>query len=75
MATKRWKHFDDTEKSEKVETPSIDAYLEELIEVGRKHGFSLSHEDSQGGFLVKKNDPNLEEWLRDACDDTEVTTF
>lgn len=31
--------------------PDVAAYLEEIVAVGKRYGFSLSHEDHQGGFL------------------------
>jgi hypothetical protein len=41
-------------------------YLEELVQVGRRHGFSLSHEDQHGAFEVTVNWPVYENWLRNA---------
>lgn len=49
-----------------VEDSSIDAFIEDLIAVCRKHNKSLGHEDSHGAFLVEKlNEDNIG-WLRAA---------
>ena len=45
---KRW----NTRDNRNEESPKIDAFLEEVIEVCRKHGMSISHEDGHGSFLV-----------------------
>lgn len=50
--------------------PDVDAFLAELVEVCRKHGFSLGHEDNHGAFLVEKFDVGNLEWLLDALDET-----
>lgn len=46
------------------------ACVEEVIAVLAKHGFTLSHEDSQGAFILEprteKNVTVNEEWLRQA---------
>ena len=44
----------------------VDAFLKELEEVCQRHGFSLSHEDVQGGFIVEKYHKTLSEWLQEA---------
>lgn len=42
------------------------AYLEDLVEVGKRHGFTLGHEDGHGGFLVESPSEHNEKWLRAA---------
>lgn len=37
-----------------VEKPKVDAFLTELIEVSKRHGLSLAHEDNHGAFIVGK---------------------
>lgn len=59
---KRW----DKAQSKEVERPDIDAFLEEVSAVCKRHRFSISHEDDQGGFLVEKYDESNIEWLLDA---------
>jgi hypothetical protein len=38
---KRWSG----KKQKHIEVPAIDSFIEEVIEVCKKHGFSISHED------------------------------
>lgn len=38
----------DTDAIEK----KMKAYLQEIVEIGKKHGFCLSHQDGHGGFEV-----------------------
>jgi hypothetical protein len=33
----------------------VDSYLTALVEVGKIHGLSLSHEDGHGSFIVRPN--------------------
>jgi hypothetical protein len=45
----------------------VDAFLLEVIQVCRKHGFALGHEDEHGGFRVQKHpNPDWERWLLEA---------
>jgi hypothetical protein len=59
---KRW----DTETHAQSEFPKIDAFIDDVIEVCKKHGFSISHEDHQGAFLIEAVDERNFEWLRGA---------
>lgn len=63
---KRWS----TTARAEVEVPAIDVFLEEVIAVCRKHGFSLSHEDGHGGFKVERPSDRNFDWLREAADST-----
>lgn len=47
-----------------VENPAVDAFLEEIAPVCKKHGMSLGHEDQHGSFLVEDHDESNIEWLR-----------
>ncbi|NBW22529.1 MAG: hypothetical protein EBR82_82745 [Caulobacteraceae bacterium] len=50
---------------------AVDAFLAEVIEVCRKHGMSISHEDGWGAFEVRNfNEPDAD-WLKEATDKTE----
>lgn len=60
-------------KEELIQAPRVDAFLKELEAVCKKHGFSLGHEDTQGGFIVEKYDKNLSEWLQQAATGHTVT--
>ncbi len=50
--------------------PEVDAFLADIVEVYRKHGLSLSHEDSQGGFEVEPLSEYNIRWLSQAHDRT-----
>ena len=60
--TKRW----DSDASEETEDPRVDAFLEEIAAVCKKHGLSIAHEDSHGGFLIQQYAEHNIEWLNDA---------
>lgn len=38
------------------ESKRIDAFLQEIAEVCKKHGLSISHEDAHGAFVIEKYD-------------------
>src|ERR1035437_6239624 len=41
-------------------------FMEALVDVCKRHGMSLAHEDTQGGFIIEKyNEKNIE-WLKHA---------
>lgn len=48
---------------------NIKEFMDEIEAVCRKHGFSISHEDSGGGFLLAKFNRALVKWLRCAGPD------
>lgn len=41
-------------------------FLDEIEQVCKKHGFSLSHEDSHGNFIVERYDDFFIDWLKKA---------
>ncbi len=51
----------------RVACPDVDAFLEEIIEVCKRNGFSLSHEDPHGGFEVIPYSEACSEWMWDAA--------
>lgn len=63
---KRWNR----DMRDHVENPKVDAFLEEMAAVCRKHGLVLGHEDNHGAFTVDKIDMGDINWMLDAMDDT-----
>lgn len=50
-----------------VEMPDrMRKFLEEIDEVSRKHGLSISHEDGHGAFIVEEYDESNIDWLFEA---------
>mgnify|MGYP003590568770 CR=1 FL=1 len=41
-------------------------FLDELLQVCKKHGLSLGHEDTQGSFLIHPYNKHDADWLTDA---------
>jgi len=52
--------------NQEVEMPRVDAFIEEIIGVYRKHGMSIGHEDGQGAFEIEAYRERNVDWLRDA---------
>lgn len=50
----------------RVDRAAADAFLADLVEVCRKHGLSLAHEDEGGGFIVEPYDEVNVNWLKEA---------
>ncbi len=46
--------------------PKAEAVIKEVIAVYLKHGMALSHEDTQGAFIVEKMTPELVNWMESA---------
>ena len=55
------KHWDG---SDEVEMLRVDAFIEDVVAVCRKHGMSISHEDGHGAFEIKDYDESCSDWLR-----------
>ena len=55
-----------------VENESVDVFLAEIIEVCRKHGMSISHEDGHGAFEVVRFNDADSDWLMCAANKTET---
>jgi ubiquinone/menaquinone biosynthesis C-methylase UbiE len=53
-------------ESKSVENEEIDAFLQEIARICKEHGFSLSHEDTHGSFIVEKYDKDNIQWLMQA---------
>lgn len=41
-------------------------FLNEIQEICKKYNLSISHEDSQGAFIIERYFENNIEWLKDA---------
>lgn len=46
------------------------AFLDEVIELGKRQGLSISHEDVHGAFIVRPFNEDDAEWLMAAQDYT-----
>lgn len=58
-------------KGKNAENIKVDQFLNEVIEVSKKHGFSISHEDNHGGFIIRPQNQEDYEWLLEATDSTD----
>lgn len=63
---KRWA----SSKGDYIEDAKIDAFIEEVIKVCKRHRFSIGHEDGHGAFEIEKFNDSNAGWLRDAHDNT-----
>lgn len=45
---------------------AVDSFLNDIAIVCKQHGMSISHEDSQGAFIVEKFSDDKADWLADA---------
>lgn len=64
---KRWSN------NGEIENPKIDASLEEIWKVRKRHGLAISHEDSHGAFEVVMIDKRPRECARRHHEGREVT--
>lgn len=48
--------------------PAVTAFLNDLEDLCRKHGMSLSHQDTEGAFVIEDFNPKRLAWLRAAND-------
>jgi len=46
----------------------LDKFVEEIIQVCKKHNISISHQDHHGAFEFPKYDEENSEWLRAGAD-------
>lgn len=59
------------DKNAREDAPDVDAFLNEVLAVCRKHNMSLGHEDGQGGFIVVRGFAERDaEWLMAAMFET-----
>lgn len=50
------------------------AFLSEVVQVCKKYGLSLGHEDAQGSFIVEPWSESGDVWIMDASEDDEVNS-
>lgn len=55
-----------TLKSDYLTNEKIDLFLKEVIDVCKKHNFSISHEDGHGAFVIEIYEDDYAEWLNAA---------
>ena len=55
---------------EEIENAKVDAFLQEIADVSRRHGLALGHEDVHGAFKVHHYEDDLISWLMNAYDAT-----
>lgn len=41
-------------------------FLKELVALYDKYGLAISHEDTQGSFIITNNSQDLREWMMNA---------
>ena len=44
----------------------LEAFLDDISRVCKKHQLSIGHEDLQGSFIIYNYDPYYTKWLREA---------
>ena len=60
----------DSQSGDIIEMPNeIILFLLEIEKVCKKHGFSISHEDVEGGFIIQEYKDSNMEWLKSAMKD------
>lgn len=50
----------------------VKEFIDEIVEVCKKHQLSISHEDFQGGFIIEPFKERNIRWFRDAEPSIEV---
>jgi hypothetical protein len=45
------------------ENIQVDLFIDEILEVYKKHNMSISHEDKFGAFIIEKNFDDNCKWL------------
>lgn len=64
--TRYWNQKLCKEEHDTDSTKKIDAFMVDIFAVYEKHGLSISHEDSHGGFIVESNSAANQVWLKAA---------
>lgn len=58
-------YYDDNIKNEIVDT-DLDNFFRELFNLYDKYDISISHEDSHGSFVLRKNNLYNKNWIKNA---------
>jgi hypothetical protein len=57
----------DKSKSEYIETPKeVINFFNEIENICKTYGYSISHEDGHGAFIIEGYDPTNINWLKSA---------
>jgi len=54
-----------------VEDSEVDAFIEDVVSVMRKHGLTISHEDHHGAFIIVDMSERNINWFEDASTERE----
>lgn len=54
----------DTVQAEKQ--PAVEAFIADILEVYKKHGLSIAHEDNHGAFMVEDYYEYNVDWIKQA---------
>lgn len=63
---KRWNN----KQSKEVENSKVNAFLNEIADVCRKHELAISHEDNHGAFEIVNIGKGDIDWILNASDNT-----
>lgn len=66
MENERWLNIDNGKSGDIKSPQKIEAFLEEIEKVCREYGYSISHEDGGGSFIIEPFDEWLMDWFYDA---------
>lgn len=61
------------QQKERKSMTRADSFLMEIVEVSKRHGLSLAHEDREGGFIVEPFRQENIKWLLNAEQEIEGT--
>ena len=60
----------DRQSGEYIESPSeMETFMCEIQKVCKKYGFSISHEDEHGAFIIQEYKDSNIQWLKQAFKD------
>lgn len=63
--TRTYRHYNPRGEGKERANHQVDAFLDELLKLYKKHGVSLAHEDSQGGFILQEYKISNIDWIRE----------